>query len=334
MSATRHGKFYKLHTRLCNLLLATMFLVVACNSFGDTASIPVAPLKQSKDKIRVAAVQMDTEDATAAILSAMRPHVARASAEGADLIVFPEYILRNFKIPDATTEGLCALAHEHRINLIAGGWETLGENPIQYPPVQGTYANCALIINRAGVIVGKHHKMYAAIGDGSPYFWPASPGELGENTMVSGLQSDVIELDFGRIAVLTCYDGYFFESFTSPALRGAEILVWINGRGGSVEEHIVRTASFMTCSHVIGTNQSIGAGTQICSYPGNIKATTKNVGEAYITAELDLAALRVQRRNNRMAHQRRPELSLPLSQPWQPWAAYPEIPLFEHPSKP
>ena len=44
-----------------------------------------------------------------------------------------------------------------------------------------------------------------------------------------------------------------------------------------------------------------------------------------------MAFLRVQRRNNRMLHQRRPELSAPLAQPQQPWQAYPDIPLFEFP---
>ncbi len=290
----------------------------------------VADAEPGAAKVRIAAVQM-TVGPEGDVVAAMRPQVERAAKEGNDLVVFPEYNLGNFKVPDAKTDAVCALAREHNINLIAGGWEFLGDHPVGWPPTPNTYANSALIIGRDGKIAGKHHKMYAAVGFGSPYFWPAFPGELGENTMVPGNGSEVIALDIGKIAVLTCYDGYFFESFTSPSLRGAEILVWINGRGGAVEEHIVRTASFMTCTHVVATNQGVGAGTQICAYPGSTQAITHEAGDAYISAELDMAFLRLQRRNNRMLHQRRPELSAPLAQPQQPWQAYPDIPLFQFP---
>ncbi len=325
------GSYFVRYFPKVHLYVALVLGVLLGAPSAVMAQSALGPLAASKDSIRVAAVQMDTEGGPEAILAAMRPHVLKAAGEDADLIVFPEYILRNFKVPDALTDGLRALAREFEINLIAGGWEFLGDHPVTWPPEPGTYANSALILNRAGEIAGRHHKMYAAIGDGSPYFWPPSPGERGENTMVLGDGSAVVELDFGRIAVLTCYDGYFFESFTSPALRGAEVLVWINGREGAVEEHIVRTASGMTCSHVVATNVSVGAGTQICAYPGKIKATTTEAGPAYISADLDLAALRLQRRNNRMFHQRRPELSLPLTQPWAPWENYPDLPLFTHP---
>lgn len=306
-------------------------VLVLASAVAEPLAVP--PLADSKDRVRVAAVQLDVSGAPEVVMAALTPHMARAAAEGADLVVFPEYILGNFKVPDATTEGLRALAREHHINLIAGGWEFLEDHPIAWPPEPGTYANSALIINRDGIIVGRHHKMHAAVGDGSPHFWPPAPGERGEHTMVPGGPSAVVDLDFGRVAVLTCYDGYFFSSFESPALRGAEVLVWINGRGGAVEDYIVRTASFMTCSHVVATNQSVGAGTQVCSYPGTVLAATTEPGDAYITAELDLAALRVARRNNRMFHQRRPELNAPLSEAWKPWTAYPEIPFFTHPPK-
>jgi predicted amidohydrolase len=314
-------------------LVLMMLGLALCAGSEEILVKPVPPLVQSKPAIKVAAVQMNTDPGMSdpeALLALFAPYIERAGEEKVDLLVFPEYVLGNFKIPDAKTEGLCALARKHQLNLVVGGWEFLDEHPITAPVVPGTYANSALIINREGEIVARHHKMYAAIGDGSPYFWPPSPGELGENTMVPGPNSPVVDLDFGRIAVLTCYDGYFFPSFEIPALQGAEVLVWINGRGGAVEEHIVRAASFMTCTHVVATNQSVGAGTQICSYPGQILDITKAPGDAYISGELDLDALRVNRRNNRMFHQRRPELNQPLIEGWQPWTAYPDIPLFEH----
>jgi predicted amidohydrolase len=297
------------------LLAGVVFMVV-----GGATMVHAATIK-------VAAVQMNVSGTQEEILDALRPYVAKAGGEGVDLIVFPEYVLGDFKVPDALTAGLCALAKEHDLNLIAGGWQTLGDHPIAHPKVPGTYANCALVINREGEIAGMHHKNYAAIG-GPPHFWPATPNELGENTMRPGDGHTVIELDFGKVGVLTCYDGYFFHSFQAPAMLGAEVLVWINGRGGAVEDHIVRTASFMTCTHVISTNQDMGAGTGICAYPGTMLTRADTPGPAYLHAELDLTTLRDRRRNNRMFHQWRPELLAPLANPQRPWEAYPEVPFY------
>ena len=152
--------------------------------------------------------------------------------------------------------------------------------------------------------------------------------------MVKGEENGVVELDFGRIGILTCYDGYFFESFQMPSLRGAEVLVWVNARQGMVEPHIIKAASFITCTHVVASNQSMGCGSAICSYPGwELDAVARELGsEALIVAELDLAALREQRLNNRMFHQRRPEIYGPLTQSWKPWEAYPHLQPYQHES--
>jgi predicted amidohydrolase len=296
------------------------------------ASWSLTPVASAEATIKVAAVQVNVLGTQAEVLAALQPYVERAGKEAVDLLVFPEYVLGDFKIPDALTEGLCAMAKQHRLNLIAGGWQTLEDHPIANPKVPGTYANCALIINRDGLIVGMHYKNYAAIGD-APHFWPATPGELGENTMKPGDSHTVVELDFGKVGVLTCYDGYFFHSFEAPSLLGAEVLVWINGRGGAVEDYIVRAASFMACTHVVATNQDIGAGTMICAYAGQIQTIASEPGPAYLSAELDLDALRERRRNHRMFHQWRPELVAPLAEPQQPWEAYPELPFHQYPEE-
>jgi len=48
--------------------------------------------------------------------------------------------------------------------------------------------------------------------------------------MKRGDDFPVFDLDFGRVGILTCYDGWFPETFRILSLKGAEILVWINGR--------------------------------------------------------------------------------------------------------
>lgn len=311
-------------------MLLTMLL-------AQTASFPtvsVAPLTAAKDSVKIAAVQIQFDQEYLRdhdAVDGLRGYIERAGRENVDLLVFPEYVLGDFKTDGPLVKKLCEVVADNDVNVAVGGWQTLGDHPISHPPKPKTYANAILVVARDGTLKGTYHKSHAATGARSPYCWPPEEGELGEWGMVWGEESTVFDLDFGRVGVLTCYDGYFFESFMLPSLKGAEILLWPNGRAGKLEDYIVRTASFMTSTHVVATNMAVGAGSMICAYPGNVLACVENPGEAYVTAELDLAGLRVQRRNNRMFHQRRPERYRDLMKHWQPWTAYPGIPEYQYP---
>lgn len=317
---------------------APLFLCTACATTPGSAP-RVEPLKEWKDSVRVAVVQMSIKPEELQngrdSVDALKPWVDKAVAEKADLVVFPEYLFGNFHIPDPLTDKLCALAKTNNINIIVGGWEYLPGAKMVHPPEPGTYANTILVVNRKGEIAGKHRKMHAAVGAPSPYCWPPEDDERGEHTMLHGEENGVVDLDFGRIGLLTCYDGYFFESFLMPSLRGAEILIWVNSRGGMVEPHILQAASFITCTHVIGVNQDVGCGTAICSYPGwrlDVAVPTPKETKM-IVGDLDLKEIRKQRVNNRMLHQRRPEIYTPIVQEWKPWEAYPHIEPYSYPEE-
>ncbi|WP_161604775.1 carbon-nitrogen hydrolase family protein [Roseiconus nitratireducens] len=324
--------------RACVLACGLVCLATPLSAQPSTQRLPrpVPPLARSADSVRVAVAQMkispeflrDGKDTVDALL----PWIDQAAEAQADLIVFPEYLLGPFHLPDEKTDKLCDEAKRRDLSVIVGGWEYLQGTAIEQSPEPGTYANTVLVIDREGNVAGKHRKMHAAIGSQSPYCWPADPGERGENTMVLGEENGVIDLDFGRIGLLTCYDGYFFESFQMPSLRGAEILVWVNSRGGMVEPHLIQAASFVTCTHVVASNQSVGCGSAICSYPGwrLDKSAPEPGSEALLVSDLDLKELRQQRLNHRMHHQRRPQIYQPMVQAWQPWTAYPELVPFRH----
>lgn len=302
----------------------------------EVTTEPVKPLKNFKDKVRVAVAQISIDEKKLAeeetTVDKLVPWMKKAATEKADLLVFPEYLMGNFHLPDKLTDQLCEAAKAHNLNVIVGGWEYLPGEKIIHPPLPGTYANSILVVDRNGKIVGNHRKMHSAVGAHSPYFWPPDPGERGENTMLKGEGNAVVELDFGRVGVLTCYDGYFFESFQMPSLRGAEVLVWVNARKGMVEPHIVQAASFITCTHVVASNQAMGCGSSICSYPGwgLDEAATEEGKEAFVVGDLDLATLREERLNNRMFHQRRPEIYGPITSDLRPWDAYPHLKPFKH----
>jgi len=296
----------------------------------------VEPLKQWKDSVRVSVAQMNITDKDLAggrdRVDPLLPWMDKALAEKTDLLVFPEYLLGAFKIDDALITKLRAEVKKRGMNVIVGGWEYKPDAVIKHPPDPQTYANSVLVLDRKGEIAGKHWKMHSAVGAASPYCWPPAADERGELTMIPGKENGVVDLDFGRVGLLTCYDGYFPETFMMPSLRGAEVLVWVNSRGGMVEPHIMQAASFQTTTHVVSSNTSNGCGSAIVSYPGwRVDASAPEPGsEKLITATLDLAELRTQRVNSRMFHQRRPDAYKSITEKREPWKAYPHIKPFSY----
>ena len=125
----------------------------------------------------------------------------------------------------------------------------------------------------------------------------------------------MFDFDFGRVGILTCYDGWFPEIFRSLSLKGAELIVWINGRRGSVEDFIIQSAMFQNHVAVISANQAYGGGTMIGDLPAKILARCPDAQEAFITSEVDLAHVRKVRGSSRNFQQRRPDLYEAITQP-------------------
>jgi len=84
--------------------------------------------------------------------------------------------------------------------------------------------------------------------------------------------------------------------------------VWINGRRGSVEDFIVRSATFHNHVALVSTNQAYGGGTMIGDWPARILVQCPEKKEDHITATINLAGVRQARRLSRNFRQRRPEL--------------------------
>ena len=126
--------------------------------------------------------------------------------------------------------------------------------------------------------------------------------------MKRGEDLPVFDLDFGRVGILTCYDGWFPEPARVLSLKGAELIVWINGRRGNVEDFIVKSTIFRSHVAMVTTNQAYGGGTMIADWPGRILTSCNEPREAYLTATVNLAAIRKARKHSRNFAQRRPEL--------------------------
>ncbi|MBN1393849.1 MAG: carbon-nitrogen hydrolase family protein [Pirellulales bacterium] len=270
---------------------------------------------QKPARVKVAAVQVQGYGKTDLRRADFHPsktvvdYIAKAAADEAQLVVFPEYLLGRISIPGPQTKRISEAAAANRIYVIAGCWEVCPN---------GDFANSALLFDRRGKIVGKYRKVHAAVDhyEGDPP-WSKPPGGKDadwflehdpEWKMIKGEDFPVFDLDFGRIGLLICYDGWFPETFRILSLKGAEIIVWINGRAGSVEDFIVRSAMFHNETALIAVNQACGAGSVIGQWPSTILARCEKPGEQYITATINIDQVRRARYNSRNFQQRRPKL--------------------------
>lgn len=244
------------------------------------------------------------------------PYIEKAAKEGSQLVVFPEYLLGRISVPGEQTERIGRAAAAGRIYVIVGCWEVFAD---------GTYVNTALLFDRSGKIAVKYNKVHAAVDqfEGLPT-WSKPPSDKDmewflkndpEWKMKRGGDFPVFDLDFGRVGILTCYDGWFPETFRILSLKGAEVLVWVNGRRGPVEDFIVKSAMYQNEVAMVVTNQSYGSGTMIAQWPAQIITACNEPKEQFISATLDLEQVRKARRNSRNLQQRRPELYAQLVRP-------------------
>ena len=87
------------------------------------------------------------------------------------------------------------------------------------------FFNTAVIINRRGATVGTYSKIFPVYGNSSH---PPREGEISAPDSVWPASSGVaaFDLDFGRIAVLICFDINFAELWQQAEGLGADLVVW------------------------------------------------------------------------------------------------------------
>lgn len=279
---------------------------------------------------RITLVQLTAGAGTSPVIDRMPAFFAKAAHLHSDLIVFPEYVLGHKIGPeDEVAQRFFALAREYRINAITGCVERHG---------QDQWCTSAWMVDRSGILVGRYLKSHPASGP-APHFWPPLSGEDAEARGVLGSQFKVFPLDFGPVGILQCYDGYFPEAWGCTSYMGAEIILWINGRGGMIEDSYCLTASHCY-GCVVGGVITEGHNTGFAG-PGCVKPLDgylapqeemrlypriRKAGDACVSAEINLAELRWKRKHLRTMHQRRPEMYSLLTQDVKMWQNYPEIP--------
>jgi beta-ureidopropionase len=311
-------------TSLVQAISASPILILISLLGAQTGETEQASMQRS-GLVKVAAVQIkgydkgdlprQGYDPTAAIV----PYINRAGKDGAQLVVFPEYILGHIRVPSPTTERISAAAAASHIYVIVGGWEEYAD---------GTFADTAWIFDRHGKIAGKYLKTHAAVDhyEGNPP-WSKPPGGKDKDwflkndpewVMKKGQDFPIFDLDFGKVGIEICYDGWFPEPARVLSLNGAELIVWINGREMSVEDYILKSVMFQSQVAMISTNQSYGGGTMIGDlgmWQPQILARAPDEKEAYIVATVDLSQVRKLRGASRNFQQRRPDIYGELTSP-------------------
>jgi predicted amidohydrolase len=281
-----------------------------------------------KDRARITLVQLTLEGKRDSVITRMPPFFQKAAEYGSDLVVFPEYILgSNITVQHENVQQFFSLAREHRMYAIAGLVESHGSR----------WATTALVVDRSGTLLGRYFKCHPASGP-PPHWWPPIKGQDAEARGILGNQFKVFQLDFAPIGILQCYDGYFPEAWGCTSFNGAEIILWINGRGGLIEDsHCIFAAQAYGC--VVGgcitdgfnTGFASPGGKDIVSAEGQHEEARlfpriKRPGDACVHATINLAGLRRHRKHLRTMHQRRPELYSRLTETIRIWQDYPDIP--------
>lgn len=150
--------------------------------------------------------------------------VARAAGLGCDVVCLPE-MFRTINvadraydaeaIPGETSRRLADAARAGSINVLGNWYVRDGDDVF----------NQTTIFDRGGAIAGVYRKVQPTGGEA--------------REIRAGSELPVIDLDFGRVAVMTCMDIYFPEIARIYAHKGAEILFWPTVMHGPTQEGVL-----------------------------------------------------------------------------------------------
>eukprot|EP00039_Didymoeca_costata_P012228 m.175328 g.175328 ORF g.175328 m.175328 type:complete len:412 (-) comp15422_c0_seq8:895-2130(-) len=158
-------------------------------------------------------------------------YIEKAATLGTDLVVLPENAFgrpgmpSNCYNPGEPVDGplvtaMRGVAKNNSVNIVLPIHEKRGS----------LFYNTAVVINREGSIVGTYSKVFPVFGNMSQTLPPSvrGSGEVNSPDSVTPSLAGVstFDLDFGRIAVLICYDINFPELWHQAEALGADIVVW------------------------------------------------------------------------------------------------------------
>ncbi len=175
------------------------------------------------DRLRVAAVQMNSRDDKAANIATALDLIDRAAGTGARLVALPEVWTylgpqeRNREnaepVNGRTMQLLADRARRHGIYLHCG-------SIYEVRPGEPQLFNTAVVLDPDGNAIGSYRKihMFDVVLDGVATFEESA-------TVSPGDEIVTVEVDGVTVGLAICYDLRFPELFRILALRGAEVIV-------------------------------------------------------------------------------------------------------------
>ncbi len=205
---------------------------------------------------KVAAVQMASGPNVAGNLSEARRLIEIAVAQGARLVVLPEYFpIMGMKETDKVTvreqpgsgviqDFLSEMARRHQIWLVGGSIPLAASRPDKV-------LNSCLVFNELGEQVARYDKIHLFNLDlGNEHYHEA-------NTIEPGNQVVVVDSPFGRIGLAICYDLRFPELFRT--MQNVDIIVlpsaFTETTGKMHWEILVRARAIENLAYVVAAAQ-------------------------------------------------------------------------------
>ncbi len=177
-------------------------------------------------------------------------------------------------VPGPLTDQVSEIAKKYNMYIIAPIYEADG----------GTTYNTAVVFDRKGKIIGKHRKTLLPVME----TWLVSTGD----------ELEVFELDFGNIAIATCWELFYPEISTIYALKGADIIFNPTMAHDNLDDQSLSTAStYVTRARdnsvyiapvILGND-----GNGIIDFDGNVVAEAIGEEDVVIMAEIDFAQDRI-----------------------------------------
>jgi len=299
-------------------------------------------MKDSR-KYSVGLVQMRMTADPEANFAAAVERIRAAARLGANVVCLPELFRTQYfcqreehalfdlaePIPGPSIARLAEVARELHVAIIASLFERRAP---------GLYHNTAVTLDADGAIKGVYRKMH--IPD-DPLFYEKyyfAPGDLG---------FQAVDVEFGRVGTLVCWDQWFPEAARLTALQGAEAIFYPTAIGWHPAEkaefgaaqyeawqtiqrsHAIANGVYVAGVNRVGLeqgdvsgNRATGAGIEfwggsfLCDPFGRIISKASHDKEEILIGEIDLGLIEETRRNWPFLRDRRIDAYEPITERW------------------
>ena len=253
--------------------------------------------------MRVAAIQLCSQDDVETNLSAAGALVRQAAAEGADLLVLPEGFAylgrdegRQFLAEEAGAGGpietaVSSWSRELGVHIIAGGMPEVSTEPAR--PF-----NSSLLFDPQGVIIARYRKLHlfdVSLSDGTAFreSRATSPGS-------APVVADIGDI---RVGMSICYDVRFAPLYGWQRNQGAHLLTvpaaFTKTTGAAHWEVLLRARAIETQCWLVAAAQEgehphgrkTYGQSMIVDPWGNIVAQKLHPGSGFVLADIDMQAL-------------------------------------------